>query len=75
MDKVCKFDATYKAKRESKLKYQMARAVKDIALQREIRRLNVDTPELSYFEMRDRVIQGLGRPTENKCRAAVVSEV
>ena len=57
------------------MKYQQADAVKDKVLQREIRQLNVDKPELSYFEMRDRAIEWLGRPTEHKRRSAVVPEV
>ena len=53
MNRVCQFDATQNANRELTLKYQQAGAFKDNVLQREIRQLNVDKPQLSYFDMRD----------------------
>jgi len=42
---------------------------------RETLELNVDKPELSYFEMRDKAIEWLGLPTENKSRSAVAPKV
>ena len=49
------------ARRNTILKEQLAGAVKEESLQRELRRLNIESPSLDFFELRDRGIQWIGR--------------
>ncbi len=60
-DRISSMDPTYHGCRESMLKSRLAEAVQDEALQRELRRLNVESPSLSFFELRDRAIDWLGK--------------
>ncbi len=59
-DRIVQFDRTFGRNRDDTLKGRFAEAVKDELLQRELRRLNMDSPNLSFFDMRDRAIQWLG---------------
>ena len=49
--------------RERALKGRLAEAVRDESLRRELQRLNMESPELGYFELRDRALQWLGSGT------------
>ena len=60
-DRICALDSSYKPCRESALKSRLAEAVADEALQRELRRLNVENTSLSFFQLRDRAQEWLGR--------------
>ena len=59
-DRIIKFDAAYGSCRDSSLKGRLAEAVLDEGLQRELRRLNTESPKLSFFDLRDRAIAWLG---------------
>ena len=59
-ERISKLDVSFVARRETALKGRLAEAVKDEALRRELRRLNVESPKLSFFEARDRSIEWLG---------------
>lgn len=76
-DRIGALDPTYLACRESSLKGRLAEAVTDEGLRRELRRLNVESPSLSYFQLRDRAIEWLGtlkRPNSSR-RETTVNEV
>jgi hypothetical protein len=62
-DQIIKQDPTMKPQKTVMLKDRFAEAVTDEGLQRELRRLNVERPELSFFELRDRAVQWLGGPS------------
>ena len=70
-DRISELDSSFKPCREAALKGRFAEAVRDEALQREIRRLNTDASSLTFFEMRDRAVQWLG---QNKERTAAASQ-
>lgn len=53
-DRIARLDPTFLPSRESTLKGRLASAVRDENLRRELRRLNDESPELSFFELRDR---------------------
>ena len=59
--RMTKLDESCKATREKTLKGRLAEAVWDEGLQRELRRLNMEAPGLSFFDVRDRAIEWLGR--------------
>ena len=59
-DKIGERDASFKACRNTTLKGRLAEAVRDEGLRRELHRLNLDNPDLSYFDVRDRAQQWLG---------------
>lgn len=65
-DKIVQLDDSFRACRDASLKGRFAEAVKDIGLKRELRRLNVETPGLSFFELRDRAVHWIGRCAEKK---------
>ena len=58
---MAKLDESCKATKGKTLKGRLAEAVRDEGLQRELRRLNMEAPELSFFDVRDRAIEWLGR--------------
>ncbi|XP_072013232.1 uncharacterized protein [Amphiura filiformis] len=72
-DRICTLDPTYQGCRESSLKSRLAEAVVDEGLRRELRRLNMESPSLSYFKLRDRAIEWLGKSSKQK--EASVNEV
>ena len=59
-DRIASLDPTYQVCRESVLKSRLAEAVRDVGLKRELRRLNVESPSLSFFQLRDRAVEWLG---------------
>ena len=60
-EKVAKVDKTFKDGKHSILKDRLAEALKDDGLGRELRRLNIEVPDLTYFELRDRSVKWIGR--------------
>ena len=61
-DKIIEQDKSFQPCRVSALKGRLAEAVRDEGLKRELRRLNIESPALSFFDMRDRAIEWLGTP-------------
>lgn len=61
-DKICQIEPSFTTGKESALKGRLAEALNDEALKREIRRLNLECPELSYFDVRDRAVTWMGTP-------------
>ena len=59
-DRMSQWDAALLDGRERALKGRLAEAVRDESLRRELRRLNMESSELGYFELRDRTLQWLG---------------
>ena len=57
------------------LKDRIAEAVADEGLRRELRRLNVESPSLTYFELRDRAIHWLGNNSTPVLKKAINHEV
>ena len=74
-DRICQLDSTHRPCRNSTLKGRLAEAVRDEGLQREMRRLNLESPNLDFFEMRDRTIDWLGHPSGNTPKKVSVNEV
>lgn len=78
-DRIARLDPTFLPSRESTLKGRLASAVRDENLRRELRRLNDESPELSFFELRDRWVQWIGTPSvkvaTRKQKDAIVNEV
>ena len=60
-NRMVEMNSGYKVCRQSSLKSRLAEAVKDESLRREIRRLNIESPTLTFFEMRDRATEWQGR--------------
>ncbi|XP_022110976.1 uncharacterized protein LOC110990338 [Acanthaster planci] len=73
--RMAKLDEACEASRERTLKGRLAEAVRDEGLQRELRRLNMEAPTLSFFDVRDRAIEWLGRRQGNLRKEAAVQEV
>ena len=57
------------------LKERLAEAVRDDALKRELRRLNIESPNLDYFDLRDRAVQWQGTREPVHKRSFAVEEV
>ena len=70
-DRIVDLDSTQEAHRESALKGRFAEAVRDEALRRKLRRLNIDHTELSFSDVRDRALQCLGPATQTPKEATV----
>ncbi len=43
------------------MKGRLAEAVRDQGLARELHRLNIEAPGLTFFELRDRAVEWIGR--------------
>lgn len=56
-DRITQLDSSFKLRRDSQLKNRLAEAVREESLRTELRRLNSEHPELSYFDARDRVMK------------------
>ena len=67
-DKIAEVDKTFKEGKQSILKDRLAEAVLDEGLGRELRRLNIEVPDLSYFDLRDRAVKWIGRGTTRRTR-------
>ncbi|XP_033127984.1 uncharacterized protein LOC117125564, partial [Anneissia japonica] len=74
-DNIVSLDGAYSACRESSLKSRLAEAVVDENLKRELRRLNIESPKLAFFELRDRAVNWLGTTTDRYTREATVKTV
>ena len=72
---IVRLDNSFHAVRDKTLKGRFAEAVRDESLKRELRRLNMDSPSLSFFDARDRAIQWLGNSPVKHQREAAVHEV
>ncbi|XP_071943749.1 uncharacterized protein [Antedon mediterranea] len=70
-DSIVILDGAYKPCREASLKSRLAEAVSDHNLQRELRHLNIESPRLSFFQLRDRAVAWLGDVGRNPTEAAV----
>jgi hypothetical protein len=64
--RMCDLDSSLSVDQDKLLKQRLAEAVIDEGLMRELRRLNVEQPELTYFEARDRVIEWFGQTQVSK---------
>ena len=74
-DRIVEQDHSFRACRNSSLKGRLAEAVEDEGLRRELRRLNMECPGLSFFDARDRAMEWLGTTDHHrpKQRAREVS--
>ena len=61
----------FKACRDSALKGRLAEAVNDEGLRRKLRRLNMECPELSFFDARDRAMAWLGTAERSRPKQRV----
>ena len=59
-DRMASLDQMFLANRDSNLKNRLAEAVYDENLQREIRRLSMESPNLSFFDTRDQILKWMG---------------
>ena len=73
-DRMIVLDPTLKHTREAKLEDRLAEAVKEEAVQVELRRLASDKPHLSFFDTRDHLIKIMGKDRPKGKREAVVRE-
>ncbi|CAC5423146.1 unnamed protein product [Mytilus coruscus] len=73
-DKIIQHDASFAACRDAALKGRFAESVKDEGLRRDLRRLNIESPALKFFELRDRAVHWLGRLVADK-KSAINQEV
>lgn len=69
-DRMCQIDSAYRGCRTGTLKGRLAEVVRDEGLRRELRRLNVEYPDLSFFDLRDRAVTWLGSPTRSEAKPA-----
>ena len=53
-DRIVQLDPSFAPGRETQLKNRLAESVKDESLRTELRRLNTEHPEMSFFDARDR---------------------
>ena len=67
-------DSSLERDRNKILKERLAEAVRDDGLRREMRRINVESPELDFFEMRDRVLQWAGDMTQLPTKRAAFNQ-
>ena len=65
-DQICCLEQSYKPSRNTTLKGRLAESVWDEGLRRELRRLNIESAGLDYFEMRDRAVHWIGDPQKKK---------
>ena len=59
-DRIVQLDSTFESNKTSLLKGRLAEAVRDEGLRRELRRLNAEHKDISFFEARDRALAWLG---------------
>lgn len=65
-DRMVELDPTLKVRRTDTLKGRFAETVNEEGLKRELRRLNMEIPSLSFFDFRDRAVSWLGQPKKPK---------
>ena len=73
-DRMVTLDKSNESQRENALKNRFAEAVRDESLKRELRRLNLDKPGLTFFELRDRALQWLG-PSLKEPKEATIKTI
>ncbi|XP_072173961.1 uncharacterized protein [Diadema setosum] len=71
-DRICFLDGSYKGSKTETLKGRLAETVCDEGLRRELRRLNTESPDLDFFELRDRALNWFG--LSRKPKAATLQE-
>ena len=59
-ERIATLDSAFQPCKVSLLKGRLAESVSDEGLKRELRRLNVECPDLGFFDVRDRALQWLG---------------
>lgn len=59
-DKMVKLDSSLKVNRDVQLRNRLAEAVRDESVRMELRRLNRDHPEYTFFEARDYIVSLMG---------------
>ena len=69
-DKIVEVEPSLKSSKETTLKGRLAEAVRDEGLRRELRRLNTECPNLTFFDLRDRAVKWLGPSKVNQKVAA-----
>ena len=69
--RMCQWDPSFNDNRDKMPKDRLAEAVRDESLRRELRRLNVEAPELGFFLLRDRALQWLGGSTSSSTRQKI----
>lgn len=74
-DRITDLDPSFKACREGNLKGRLAESTRDEGLRRELRRLNLEKPDLTFFEARDQALEWYGKGTKGRPRGAVSEEV
>ncbi len=74
-DRIVELDSSFAVRRDTLLKDRLSEAVHDEGLCREIRRLNIENPMLSFFGLRDRAITWLGTANGLGIKKPVAEEV
>ena len=74
-DRIAQLEPSFLPGRETQLKNRLAEAVIDDSLRTELRRLNTEHPDLSYFDARDRVMKLTSGHLKPPSKEAVVREV
>jgi hypothetical protein len=60
-DRMMKLDPSFDHGRDTQLKSRLAEAARDESIRMELRRMNCDHPEYSFFDVRDHIIELMGR--------------
>ena len=61
-DRIIQLDSSFKPGRDAQLKSRLAEAVREESLRTGLQRLNSEQPELTYFDVRDRVMKLMSKP-------------
>lgn len=69
-NRMCQEDASHVGGKTTALKGRLAEAVRDEATRRELRRLNIESPALGFFDMRDQAITWLGTTAQSNQQTA-----
>lgn len=70
-DRMVKLDPSFNSGRDTQLKSRLAEAACDESIRMELRRMNCDHPEYSFFDARDRIIELMGRGVTSKPKSEV----
>ncbi|XP_013413467.1 uncharacterized protein LOC106175855 [Lingula anatina] len=73
-DEICVIREEFLVDRDNTLKGRLAECVRDNSLKRELRRLNLEQPRLSFFDLRDRAIDWIGRSDQNQKETGTLQE-
>ena len=74
-DRMERLDSTCSQSRQTILKGRLAEAVQDESLRRELRRLNIEAPDLDFFDFRDRAQKWLGNDSSKQVKGKVGASV